>query len=83
MKNNPAKKVILLALAFKIAGFIACASNPDFVPFGIALFGISVVLLINALVIVSKQIELREKQKEERMKQLADDVAYIKKHIKI
>ncbi|MCL2216324.1 MAG: hypothetical protein FWB91_04805 [Defluviitaleaceae bacterium] len=83
MRNKSAiNKICLLAFVLMGLGTLVNISNPDNVPIGIALMIVSAVLFLVASFIALRQMQYKEKLEEDRLKQIEDDVAFIKKHIK-
>jgi len=82
MKNKYFIKVSLLTIVLMVTGTLINISNPDNVPIGIALLGVCAILCLHLAIFVLKQIQLQEMKKEERLKQLEDEVTLLKKYIK-
>ncbi len=72
------RNLMILGLAIFITGFCVVASSPENVFIGISIIGISTLLYIVAIVVGVKSNIAKEKEKEDRVKKLEDEITEIK-----
>lgn len=70
-----------LALLCMIVGTVLSMHNPDFVPFGIGLYVGGAIFFLASACFMSKAGHLQEMQKENRIKQLEEEVKKLKQTI--
>ena len=75
------RALFFIDLLFTILAIILFVSSPDYIFIGLAMLALCVVFYMVALILISKQIQLNNKQKDDRIKRLEEEVETLKKNI--